>query len=160
MSFLEENILIKDNQHGFRNKQSCLTNLLDFYKDVFNFYDETKTVDIICLYFQNAFNKVPYERSLKFDARGIVEKIFKWLKDWLSEREQRDVNNGKSSNWRDVKSGVPQGSVLGLILFLIYVNDIDEGITCKISKYADYMKITGKVITTAEKIQLQFNLDS
>ena len=67
--------------------------------------------------------------------------------------------NGKSSNWRDVVTGVPQGSVLGPISFLIYVNDIDEGLTCKVSKFADDTKITCKVINTTEKMQLQSNLD-
>ncbi len=72
-----------------------------------------------------------------------------WIEDWLSELKQRGVINGISSGWRGVKSGVPQGSVLGRpLLFLIYVNDLDDGLTCKISKFADDTKIARKVITT------------
>ena len=62
------------------------------------------------------------------------------------------IINGKSSNWRDVISGVPQGSILGPIIILMYVNDIDEGLTCKTSKFADDTKITSKVTTTADKL--------
>ncbi len=62
------------------------------------------------------------------------------LEDWLSARKQRVAINGKASIWRDVLSGVPQGSVLGPVLFLMYVNDIDDCITCKISEFADDTK--------------------
>ena len=85
--------------------------------------------------------------------------MLKWLEDWLSERKQRVVINGKSSDWKDVKSGVPQGSVLGPVLFVIYINDIDDGLTCKISKFADDTKIMNKVLTTADKMQIQSDLD-
>ena len=160
VTFLEENDLIKNTQHGFRNKRSCLTNLLDFYNEVYNVYDETKAVDVIYLDFQKAFDKVPHQRLLiKLKSHGVTGKLLKWVEDWLSERKQRVVINGKASNWRDVLSGVPQGSVLGPILFIIYVNDIDDGLTCKISKFADDTKITSRVTTSVEKLDLQSNLN-
>ena len=160
VTFLEENNLVKNSQHGFRNKRSCLTNLLDFYNEVYNIYDETKAVDVIYLDFQKAFDKVPHQRLLiKLKSHGVADKLLKWLEDWLSERKQRVVINGKASNWRDVLSGVPQGSVLGPILFIIYVNDIDDGLKCKISKFADDTKITSRVTTSAEKQELQSDLD-
>ena len=65
VTFLKENILINNSQHSFRNKHLCFTNLLDFYNDVFNISDETKSVDIIYLEFQKAFDKVPHKRLLK-----------------------------------------------------------------------------------------------
>ena len=118
-------------------------------------YDETKAVDVIYLDFQKAFDKVPHQRLLiKLKSHGVAGKLLKWLEDWLSERKQRVVINGKASNWRDVLSGVPQGSVLGPILFIIYVNDIDDGLTCKISKFADDTKITSRVTTSVEKAEL------
>ena len=160
VKYLEENSLINSSQHGFRNKRSCLTNLLDFYNDVFNIFDETKAVDIIYLDFQKAFDKVPHQRLLKkIKTHGITGKIHSWLEDWLTERKQRVVINGKASDWRNVLSGVPQGSVLGPILFTIYVNDMDEGLTCKISKFADDTKITGRVTYADEKALLQSDLD-
>ena len=158
--YLEENNLINSSQHGFRNKRSCLTNLLDFYNDVVNIFDETKAVDVIYLDFQKAFDKVPHQRLLsKIKTHGITGKIHSWLEDWLTERKQRVVINGKASDWRNVLSGVPQGSVLGPILFTIYVNDMDEGLTCKISKFADDTKITGRVTSADEKALLQSDLD-
>ena len=160
VNFLGENSLIKNSQHGFRNKRSCLTNLLDFYNDVFNIFDESKAVDVFYLDFQKAFDKVPHKRLLsKLNSHGITGKIHSWLEDWLYERKQRVVINGKESNWRNVLSGVPQGSVLGPILFVIFVNEMDEGLTCKISKFADDTKITGRVTTTAEKALIQSDLD-
>ena len=160
VKFLEENDIMNDSQHGFRNKRSCLTNLLDFFHYVFDVYDESKAVDIVYLDFQKAFDKVPHKRLLsKVLSHGITGNIHTWLKDWLSERKQRVVINGFMSSWLDVKSGVPQGSVLGPILFLIYVNDIDDGLNCKVSKFADDTKIACKVTTTRERETLQSDLD-
>ena len=160
VKFLEDNQFMKDSQHGFRNKRSCLTNLLDFFHDVFDKYDECRSVDIIYLDFQKAFDKVPHRRLLdKLLTHGICGSIHKWIKDWLSERKQRVVINGVSSPWLNVKSGVPQGSVLGPVLFLIYVNDLDDGLMCKVSKFADDTKITSKVTSTQEKKALQSDLN-
>uniref|UniRef100_A0A0P4VVU6 Reverse transcriptase domain-containing protein n=1 Tax=Scylla olivacea TaxID=85551 RepID=A0A0P4VVU6_SCYOL len=152
VKYLEENKIIKDSQHGFRTKRSCLTNLLDFFYEVFNSYDETKAVDIIYLDFQKAFDTVPHKRLIsKVKAHGIAGNTLKWLRDWLSDRKQRVVINGKESEWHKVNSGVPQGSVLGPVLFIMYINDIDEGINCKISKFADDTKITSKVTSASQQ---------
>ncbi len=103
-------------------------------------------MDIIYLDFQRAFDKVSHKRLLtKLKFCGASRNLHKWLEDWLSARKQQVVINGKASIWRDVLSSVPQDSVFGLVLFLTYVNDIDNGITCKISKFADDTKITSRV---------------
>ncbi len=81
--------------------------------------------------------------------------IHKWIEDWLPEQKQRVVIDGISSGWRGVKSGFPQVSVIGPVLFLIYVNDLDDGLTCKVSKFADNTKIASKVISTLDKEFLQ-----
>ena len=160
VKFLEDNDIMNDSQHGFYNKRSCLTNLLDFFHYVFDVYDESRAVDLVYLDFQKAFDKVPHKRLLsKVMSHGISGNIHGWLKDWLSERKQRVVINGFSSSWLDVKSGVPQGSVLGPVLFLIYVNDIDDGLKCKVSKFADDTKIACKVTTKRERKALQSDLD-
>ena len=139
-------------------------------------YNNIRAVDIVYLDFQKAFDKVPHKRLIsKVKAHGITGNLCKWMENWLTDRKQRVELNGKASDWICENSGFPQGLVLGPILFIIYVNDIDDGIACKISKLADDTKIANTVITEvqrqiiqnylktledwAEKWQIKFNLD-
>ena len=119
--------LIKDSQHGFIQGKSCLTNSLLFLEKVAGFIDEGYLVDVLYLDFSKAFDKVPHERLLlKMRAHCFGMQIAEWVGEWLSGRKQRVLVNGKMSEWTEVNSGVPQGSVLGPILFLIYINDIED----------------------------------
>ena len=90
--------------------RSCLTKLLQFLETVTNYIDKGYPVDVIYLDFQKAFVKVPH-RSLmhKLTAHGIGGKVWNWIRDWLSGKEQRVVLLGSTSTWSPVKSGVPQG---------------------------------------------------
>ena len=142
VEFLETNNLLLNSQHGFRHKRSCVTNLLEFFHKMFGIYDESKAIDILYLDFQKAFDKVPHRRLMsKVRALGIRGKVADWIENWLSNRKQRVVINGKASEWVDVTSGVPQGSVLGPLLFIIYINDIDIGLVSKVAKFADDCKL-------------------
>ena len=156
---MESNNLLRNSQHGFRRRRSCLTNLLEFFHNVFTEHDRDKAVDVIYLDFQKAFDKVPYRRLLsKVRALGIDGMVANWIENWLRDRRQRVVVNGKHSEWAPVTSGVPQGSVLGPLLFIIYINDIDDGILAGISKFADDTKL-GMNVSQPENIrQLQEDL--
>ena len=145
-SHLSEYKIITESQHGFTKGRSCLTNLLDFLEEVYQKLDEGKAVDIIYLDFAKAFDKVPHSRLLvKLEACGITGNVLRWIKNWLTGRRQKVGIRGSYSSWIDVISGVPQGSVLGPLLFLIYINDIDEGVISKISKFADDTKLCSMV---------------
>ena len=96
--------------------------------------------------FQKAFDKVPHQRLiLKLKSHGMGNSIINWIEQWLNERSQNVVVDGEVSIWKPVLSGVPQGSVLGPILFLAYINDLEEGVTCKILKLEDDTKLFRKV---------------
>ena len=106
------------------------------------------------------FDKVPHQRLLeKLKKRGIRGKLLSVIGDWLSNRKQRVCIKGRWSGWISVWSGVPQGSVLGPLLFLIFINDLDEDINSHILKFADDTKIFKEIRNSADCSQLQANLD-
>jgi len=136
-----------------------LTNLLEFFEYVTAQLDASFPVDVIYLDFQKAFDKVPHGRLLqKLKAHGISGKIINWIKNWLSDRKQRVVINGICSSFIAVISGVPQGSILGPLLFVIFINDLDDGVINKILKFADDTKIVAKVATDEQIKVLQSDL--
>jgi ribonuclease P/MRP protein subunit RPP40 len=159
-NFLESNKIIYNSQHGFRKNRSCLTNLLEFMETVSNRLDHGEPLDIIYLDFQKAFDKVPYGRLLlKLEAVGIKGNLLNWIGAWLSDRKQRVVINGYVSGWEKVYSGVPQGSVLGPILFTIFINDLDEDIVNRILKFADDTKLIGKAHSQQDIDSIRKDLD-
>ena len=152
------NQLIKSSQHGFMKHKSCTTNLLEFLENVTKMVDNGDPVDIIYLDFSKAFDKVPKLRLIaKMKAHGIRGDVLRWISEWLSGRKQRTVLNGSFSAWADVISGVPQGSVLGPLAFIIFINDLD---TCTelisiMNKFADDTKLGHKVNTDRDREVLQ-----
>src|SRR6218665_302265 len=117
---LEDNKLIKISQHGFMKGRSCLTNLLDFFEEVYDELDTNNQVDLVCLDFAKAFDEVHHKRLIrKMQACGVQGSILQWITKWLTNRRQRVRIRGKDSNWINITSGVPKGSVLGPLLFVI-----------------------------------------
>ena len=100
-------------------------------------------MDVLYFDFRNAFDRVPHQKLLlEMKALEIEGRLLDWIREWLKERRQRVVLGGEFSDWTMVKSGVPQGSLLGLVIF---INDIDEGIRSRIWKFADDLKMMGKL---------------
>ena len=155
---LESHQLISDTQHGFRKGRSCLTNLLVFLDEVSSNMDNGNCIDAIYLDFAKAFDRVPHQRLIqKLQYHGISGALLKWISSWLHGRRQRVQISGVKSDWITILSGVPQGSVLGPVLFLIYINDLGNEVNASttILKFADDTKIFGICNTIDEHKVLQ-----
>ncbi|PIK44947.1 putative RNA-directed DNA polymerase from mobile element jockey-like [Apostichopus japonicus] len=123
-------------------------------EDVASSLNKQKSVDVVFLDFQKAFDKVPHQRLLlRLKSMGDNGNLLSWIENWLGNRKQRVVIKDCASSWQDVTSGVPQGSVLGPLLFVAYINDIDGDIL-----FADDTKLYSEVTSKSdsEKFQLNF----
>ena len=142
MSHLQANKLLAKEQHGFVPRKSCTTNLLESGDLLTKALAQRGWMDVLFLDFAKAFDTVPHRRLLaKLEAYGIGGKALSWIRLFLANRRQRVVIGDHKSDWANVTSGVPQGSVIGSLLFVIYINDLPEVVHAISKLYADDTKL-------------------
>uniref|UniRef100_A0A803JL20 Reverse transcriptase domain-containing protein n=1 Tax=Xenopus tropicalis TaxID=8364 RepID=A0A803JL20_XENTR len=146
-------------QHGFMRNRSCQTNLITFYEEVSKELNAGMALDVIYLDFAKVFDTVPHRRlMIKLRNIGLEHNICNWIENWLKDRLQRVVVNGTFSNWTSVVSGVPQGSVLGPLLFNLFINDLEVGIDSTVSIFAADTKLCKTISSMQDAATLQSNL--
>ena len=164
MKHLQKHDILVDSQHGFRSRRSCDTQLVQFIHDITLNLDRGnnkghKQTDVIVMDFAKAFDKVPHKRLLhKLKHYGVRGTTNRWIASWLTDRTQEVVLDGTHSDSAPVISGVPQGSCLGPILFLLFINDLPEGILSNVRLFADDCVLYKDIYSHQDCIELQNDL--
>ena len=162
VNFIEHNELLCNSQHGFVSGKSCLTQLLSHFDDIYKGLLAGADTDAIYVDYAKAFDKVDHQLLLKkLGHYGFNERLISWIKSFLAERYQQVVINGESSNSAKVRSGVPQGSVLGTLLFILFINDMESCVKhYTIRFFADDTRILKHIHSSLDVDLLQQDLNS
>ena len=160
--YLECNALISETQHGFRRGRSCLTLLLKHHNEILENLIEGHDTDAIYLDYAKAFDRVDHDILIeKLRLYKFPDKLIRWLESFLRDRKQTVVVNGKQSYSASVISGVPQGTVLGPMLFIIFINDLSSTpLNSTIETFADDTKIIKRIENPTHMHELQRSLNS
>ena len=151
------NTRLSDRQHAFRKNRSCETQLITVINDWAKILDAGGQVDTFILDFEKAFDSPPHD-LLKCKLHGYGIKTLVWIDSFLCNRQQRVVVNGAKSQWAPVLSGVPQGTVLGPLLFSLYINDM-VGIESEIRLFTDDCVCYRQIDSTEDTLKLQKDID-
>ena len=161
MKHMEENNLFSNEQHGFRKGKSCVTQLLEVLEDWMDKLDKKQEIDVIYFDFEKAFDKVPHKRLItKLKGYGIQGNLLRLIKNFLSDRTRKVIVNGEESNPASVTSGILQGSVLGPILFSIYINDLPDVVCNTVKLSADDTKLYSVVESAEKRKNLQKDINN
>ena len=154
-----KNDLFTEKQYGFMSGRSTALQLLKVIDEWTEALENGDSVDCIYMDFQKAFDKVPHKRLIKkLDSYGIGTDMIEWGQNYLAGRKQQVTVNGQESSWHEVTSGIPQGSVLGPLLFIIYINDLPENLTSTVYLFADDTKIFNVIRNKEDQKSLQKDL--
>ena len=152
MRHLERWDILTDYQHGFRKQRSCESQLILTIHEIAQTLDQGGQVDAVLLDFSKAFDKVSHSKLLlKLEHYGVRGSTLAWIRDFLHNRSQRVVVHGQSSASASVTSGVPQGTVLGPLLFNVYINDLPSCVESTPRLFADDCLLY-RVINTTEDL--------
>ena len=161
MEHLSQHQIIHNYQHGFRQGYSAESQLITVTEDILYAKDHKLQTDVILLDYQKAFDTVPHQRLLSIlSSYGIQDETYSWINSWLTRRKQRVIVDGSASAWTPVKSGVPQGTVLGPLMFLIYINDIGDRVLSNLRLFANDCILYRTVTSLEDSKQLQCDLGS
>ena len=161
MNHFDQYSVLTDKQHGFRSKHSTESQLILTTHDLAKSLNSKSQVDMIIMDFSKAFDVVPHNRLLnKLFRYGIHNKTYTWISGFLKHRVQRVVVGGEHSTWTDVVSGVPQGTVLGPLLFLVYINDLPNNINSSVRLFADDCVLYRQIQNQFDSEALQQDLNT
>ena len=159
IAHMNTNGLISKRQFGFLSGRATILELLYVMDEWTDILDAGGTIDVCCMDFMKAFDKVPL-RSLitKLQNHGIQGMLLDWIRSFLEHRQQRVVINGQYSTWRNVRSGIPQGFVLGPLLFVIYISDLHETVLSQVFLFADDTKMYRQIQDASDRHTFQLDI--